>query len=75
MNEVIHVLQQNLKEKDVGVRESAVQTLGVLGMPEAMEAVQDIIALLKDQDSNVKAMAVWTIGRMGPQACKMAAQA
>jgi HEAT repeat protein len=35
-------------------------------MPETMEAVQDIIGLLKDQDSNVKAMAVWTLGKMGP---------
>jgi len=63
---VIFNLQQNLKDKDVSVRESAVQTLGIIGMPETMEAVQDIIGLLKDQDSNVKAMAVWTLGKMGP---------
>jgi HEAT repeat protein len=55
------------------VRETALNTIGVIGMPEAMEAINEIIICLEDKDSNVKSMAAWCIGKLGPQASKIAA--
>jgi len=41
-----------------------VSTLGLVGMPEAEDAIDNLIESLKDPESQVRAMAAWCLGRL-----------
>lgn len=47
------------------MRESSLNSLGIIGLPFIEPAFPYIDKLLSDEDSGVRAMAVWCIGKVG----------
>ena len=61
---VIVSLGECLKDEHPSVRETAVSTLGKIGLPEAILCVDKIIHLMNDKDVNVKSKAIWALGKL-----------
>jgi HEAT repeat protein len=63
-------LIQSLKDECSSVRETSAGILGKIGLPEAMNGLNELIAVAKkpSEDPNVKSLAIWAIGRLGPDA-------
>jgi HEAT repeat protein len=61
----IKALILGLKDSDKDVRESSLNSLGIIGLPFIEPAFPVIDKLLSDEDSGVRAMAVWCIGKAG----------
>jgi HEAT repeat protein len=70
---VLQALKKILLGKETELKETALNVVGVIGLPEAMEIIESVISCLEEKDSNVKAMAAWTIGKIGHHASQMAA--
>ena len=66
--EVIKALCVCLKDYSTAVRDTAVGTLGRIGLPEGLLAIDYLINNIKDEDVNVKSKIIWTIGRIS-QGC------
>ncbi len=63
-DEVIKSLCTCLKDYSTAVRDTAAGTLGQIGLPEALIAVDHLVDSIKDEDVNVKSKAIWSIGRI-----------
>ena len=64
--EIIKILSNFCFHENVTIREQAISSLGLIGLPEALEASDQIIRCLSDQEPQVRAMAAWAVGMMGP---------
>ena len=62
--EVIKALGKCLSDYSIKVRDSAATSLGVIGLPEASIAIDDLIENINDEDVNVKSKIIWDIGRI-----------
>ena len=60
----IKALIRCLKDYNVKVRETAATSLGLIGLPEALHSLGNLIENINDEDVNVKSKIIWTIGRM-----------
>jgi hypothetical protein len=73
---VVKALASALEDEVVAVRETVASSLGKLplhhigtiSLPEEIDALDALLANIKDPDSNVRAMRAWAIGRLGPHA-------
>lgn len=65
---VIKALANSLNDEVAAVRETAASSLGTISLPEEFDALDSLIAGIKDPDPNVRAMKAWAIGRLGPTA-------
>ncbi len=64
--EVIKALGKCLSDYSVKVRDAAATSLGIIGLPEASIAIDDLIDNINDDDVNVKSKILWDIGRIAP---------
>ena len=64
--EVIKALGKSLSDYSIKVRDAASTSLGVIGLPEASIAIDDLIENINDDDVNVKSKIIWDIGRIAP---------
>ena len=64
--DVIKSLGKCLSDYSVKVRDSAATSLGIIGLPEASIAIDDLIDNINDDDVNVKSKILWDIGRIAP---------
>ena len=64
-SQIIKALIATLYDQVVTVREAAVNALGLIGLPEAGEAIEGLIKALYDQEAQVRATAAWAIGKLG----------
>jgi len=64
----IKALANALNDEVAAVRETAASSLGSIGLPEELGALDNLIIGIKDPDPNVRAMKAWAIGRLGPSA-------
>ena len=62
--EVIKSLGRSLSDYSVKVRNAASASLGIIGLPEASIAIDDLIKNINDDDINVKSKIIWDIGRI-----------
>ena len=63
---VIRALGKCLSDYSIKVRDSAAASLGIIGLPEASIAIDDLIENINDNDVNVKSKIIWDIGRIAP---------
>ena len=71
---IIKSLIATYNDKDAIVRESAVHALGLIGLPEAADAVDVLTKALYDPASEVRAIAAWALGKLGDIASAKAAK-
>ena len=64
--EVIKALGKCLSDYSTKVRDAAATSLGIIGLPEASIAIDDLIDNLGDDDVNVKSKIIWDVGRIAP---------
>ena len=64
--EVIKALGKCLSDYSTKVRDAAATSLGIIGLPEASIAIDDLIDNLGDEDVNVKSKIIWDVGRIAP---------
>jgi len=64
--DVIKALGRCLSDYSIKVREAAATSLGIIGLPEASIAIDNLIENLNDEDINVKSKIIWDIGRIAP---------
>ena len=64
--EAIKSLGKCLSDFSVKVRDSAATSLGIIGLPEASIAIDELIENINDDDVNVKSKILWDIGRIAP---------
>ena len=64
--EVIKALGKSLSDYSIKVRDAASTSLGIIGLPEASIAIDDLIENINDEDVNVKSKIIWDIGRIAP---------
>ena len=64
--DVIKALGKCLSDYSEKVRDSAATSLGIIGLPEASIAIDDLIDNINDDDVNVKSKILWSIGRIAP---------
>jgi hypothetical protein len=62
--DVIKALCYCLKDYSTAVRETAAGSLGHIGLPESLLALDTLIDCLKEEDVNVRSKIIWTIGRI-----------
>jgi HEAT repeat protein len=62
--DVIKALCHCLKDYSTAVRETAASSLGQIGLPESLLALNSLIESLKEEDVNVRSKVIWTIGRI-----------
>ncbi|EGR34180.1 HEAT repeat protein [Ichthyophthirius multifiliis] len=62
---IIKCLCNLINEENHQVREAAVNTLGLIGLPEAKQAIEPLYNALNDPESQVRAMSAWCLGRLG----------
>ena len=62
--DIIKSLGKALSDFSPKVRESAAMSLGVIGLPESVIAIDYMIQNLNDDDVNVKSKIIWSIGRI-----------
>ncbi len=62
--DIIHAIEQCLKDSNPFVRETAVSSLGKIGLPEALPCLDSIIHLISDSVINVKTKAIWCLGKV-----------
>ncbi len=53
-----------LKDYSTAVRDAAIGSLGQIGLPESLLALDNIIDCIEDEDVGVKSKAIWVIGRL-----------
>jgi hypothetical protein len=63
-DEVVRALCHCLKDYSTAVRDTAASSLGQIGLPESLLAINSLIDGLRDEDINVKSKIVWAIGRI-----------
>ena len=64
--DVIKALGKSLSDYSIKVRNAASTSLGIIGLPEASIALDDLIQNINDEDINVKSKIIWDIGRIAP---------
>jgi HEAT repeat protein len=64
--EVIKALGKCLSDYSTKVRDAAATSIGVIGLPEASIAIDDLIDNINDEDVNVKSKIIWDVGRIAP---------
>ena len=64
--EIIKALSSLFFHENPLVREQAISSMGLIGLPEALEASDQLIRCLSDQEPQVRAMAAWAVGMLGP---------
>ena len=64
--EVIKSLGKCLSDYSTKVRDAAATSLGIIGLPEASIAIDDLIDNINDEDVNVKSKIIWDVGRIAP---------
>ena len=69
---VISALGVCLNDENPSVRETAVSSLGIIGLPEAILCLDKIIDLINDRDVNVKSKSIWCLGKLA-NACDISA--
>lgn len=62
--DAIKALCYCFKDYSTAVRETAASSLGQIGLPESLLALDTLLDSLKDDDVNVKSKIIWTIGRI-----------
>jgi len=62
---IIKTLIQVFNHKDSAVRESVVHAFGLIGPPEAADALEILDKALYDTDGQVRALAAWALGKLG----------
>ena len=62
---IIKALIQSTTDRDPAVREAAIRSLGLINLPEAVEAVDALVKGLYDQDSQIRAISSWALGKVG----------
>lgn len=62
---IIKALMSLATDSNAGVREAAVNALGVIGPPEASDAVDVLVKSLYDSESQIRATAAWALGKLG----------
>lgn len=62
---IIKALIAQYNDRDKLVRESVVNTLGLIGYPEAVEALDMLVKALYDGEAQIRAVAAWAIGKLG----------
>jgi HEAT repeat protein len=62
--EVIKALCLCLKDYSTAVRDTAAGSLGQIGIPESLLAVDYLLDTIRDEDVNVKSKVIWAIGRI-----------
>lgn len=65
--QIIRGLVALLTDESAQVREAALNTLGIISLPEAKESIEHVYKCLSDQDPQIRAMAAWCLGRMGEE--------
>lgn len=65
-NNVIRILTKSLKNPLAKIREESAIALGMIGSPEAMNAIDQLSKAIEDKDANVKAKVLWAIGNLCP---------
>jgi len=71
---IIKALINLTGDSNAGVREAAVNALGVIGPPEAADAVDVLVKALYDSDSQIRATAAWALGKLGDIAASRASK-
>lgn len=64
--EIIKILTNLFFHENSIIREQAISSIGIIGLPEALESADQLIKCLSDTDVQVRAMAAWAIGMLGP---------
>ena len=62
--DIIKALSKCLKDYNIKVRETAATSLGLIGLPEALHSLGNLIENINDEDVNVKSKIIWAIGRI-----------
>jgi len=62
---VLKILISQYSDNDASVREAVINALGIIGLPEAGEALDVLIKALYDKESQIRAVAAWAIGKLG----------
>lgn len=62
-NNIIASLIKHLKDQNIKVRTASAISLGQIGLPEALPAIEHLSSNLKESDINLKAAIIWAIGR------------
>jgi len=65
-DEIIKSLGACLRDQSSALRETAACSLGKIGLPESLNAVENLINSCKDFENDVKAKAIWALGRIAP---------
>lgn len=71
---IIKVLIALYADKDAAVRETCINSLGLIGLPEAAEALETLVKALFDRESQIRAVAAWAIGKLGDVAAHKASK-
>jgi len=64
--EIIKALSGLFFNENPLIREQAISSMGLIGLPEALEASDPLIKSLSDPEPQVRAMAAWAVGMLGP---------
>lgn len=70
--QIVKALMAALGDQVASVREAAVNAIGLIGLPEASDAVEGLIKALYDQEAQVRATAAWAIGKLGSHSTQRA---
>ena len=66
--DIIKALTHCLKDYSPKVRESAATSLGIIGLPESLLAIDGLIDNINDEDVNVRSKIIYAIGKVAPGA-------
>lgn len=69
--EILHTLAEFCTHIDRNVRESSLNSLGLIGMPHLTDIEDTIISSQKDKEANVRAMAAWCVGKISSSNLKI----
>jgi len=62
---IIKTLVLAYQDRNSVVRESVVHALGLIGLPEALEALETLDKALYDSEGQIRSLAAWALGRLG----------
>ena len=61
----IKTLIEVYDDRNAAVRESVIHTLGLIGLPEAIDAIDTLNKALYDPEGQIRALAAWALGKLG----------
>jgi HEAT repeat protein len=62
--DIIKALNKCLLNPKPEIRQAALNSLGVIGLPDAFDSIEEISKCLWDKDSRCRSMACWAISKI-----------